>query len=157
MGGAVFGLIALSVQSCADFAPHVPAVGVLAVVALRLDRSPWSVYRQGPATTRGLTRPPVVRPVCPDGSLQSAGRTAMAGGAVIGRRNGMAKGRWRTETSTTAFFQIELVRSIRAVDLPRESRRSRRLDREPASDRGPSGAWDLPGDRGNARDGDLGT
>ena len=32
VGGAVFGLIALSVQSCADFAPHVPAVGVLAVV-----------------------------------------------------------------------------------------------------------------------------
>ena len=32
IGGAVFGLIALSVQSFADFAPHVPAVGVLAVV-----------------------------------------------------------------------------------------------------------------------------
>jgi O-antigen ligase/tetratricopeptide (TPR) repeat protein len=30
--GAGFGLIALSVQSFADFAPHVPAVGVLAVV-----------------------------------------------------------------------------------------------------------------------------
>jgi tetratricopeptide (TPR) repeat protein len=32
VGGAAFGLIALSVQSFADFAPHVPAVGVLAVV-----------------------------------------------------------------------------------------------------------------------------
>ncbi len=32
VGGSVFGLIALSVQSCADFAPHIPAVGVLAVI-----------------------------------------------------------------------------------------------------------------------------
>jgi len=32
VGGAAFGLIALSVQSSADFAPHIPAVGVLAVV-----------------------------------------------------------------------------------------------------------------------------
>lgn len=32
IGGAVFGLIALSVQSFADFAPHIPAIGVTAIV-----------------------------------------------------------------------------------------------------------------------------
>ena len=48
VGGAVFGLIALSVQSCADFAPHVPAVGVLAVVLCGL------IARQGRAA--GMNR-----------------------------------------------------------------------------------------------------
>ena len=32
VAGAAFGLIALAVQSCADFGPHIPAVGVTAVV-----------------------------------------------------------------------------------------------------------------------------
>ena len=32
VGGAAFGLLALAVQSSADFAPHIPAVGVLAIV-----------------------------------------------------------------------------------------------------------------------------
>jgi tetratricopeptide (TPR) repeat protein len=47
IGGASFGLIALAVQSGADFAPHVPAVGVFAVVLCGL------IVRQGRAAATG--------------------------------------------------------------------------------------------------------
>ncbi len=36
VAGAGFGLVALAVQSCADFGSHIPAVGVTAVVLAAL-------------------------------------------------------------------------------------------------------------------------
>jgi O-antigen ligase/tetratricopeptide (TPR) repeat protein len=60
--GAAFGLIALSVQSCADFAPHVPAVGILAVVLCGLIARQARFVGMGPeeqasqpSTTRWLS------------------------------------------------------------------------------------------------------
>jgi O-antigen ligase/tetratricopeptide (TPR) repeat protein len=46
VGGAIFGMVALAVQSCADYAPHVPGVGMLAVTLCAI------------ITRVGLTIPP---------------------------------------------------------------------------------------------------
>ena len=50
-----------SVQSFADFAPHVPAVGVLAVVLLRNDRPPWQWRRYGRRHTNRSVLSPKLR------------------------------------------------------------------------------------------------